>query len=1258
MRILIDLQACQNENRFRGIGRYSIALAKALCGRNDGNEYWIALNASMPETGDALRGEFSSLVPAHRIVSWDMPTPTRASNPANRWREQTGEWLRESVLAYVNADILVLSSVFDGLHDDSVTSVKLVDNGVTQTIAIVYDLIPLIYSTKYLSDPLAKAWYYRKLAVLNAADGWLCISEHARQEAVDVAGIDSSRAFNIVAASDSIFGPRNFSNEERAQRLLPLGITRPYVMYTGGLDERKNIRSLLVAYAQLPHDLRMSHQLVLVGKASPGELDTLAGIARRSGLQDDELIMTGYVDDESLAALYNLCKVFAFPSLHEGFGLPALEAMACGRAVIGSNASSIPEVIGRPDALFDPRSIEDCNLMLLRVLTDEVFRADLEAWGVDRAATFSWDACAARAVEAMEGIRSRQPSGALVKEQQRAGHVSPRPRMAMVTPLPPARSGIADYAEQLIPQLCRHYDIDVILEQDDVVSPWVQANCGVRNVSWFVKNVATYDRIVYQVGNSTFHTYMFDLIARYPGVVVLHDFFLSSIAAYLEISGERPGWWARWLYESHGYPGLVARREAADPQEAMDSFPCNLPVLQAAQGLIVHSRTAIELAAAWYGSDAPGFWHHIPLLRESPAPDARLRAREELGLLDDEFMVCSFGILAYTKLNEKLIEAWLTSRLAQDSRCRLVFVGESPNIAYTALLNRLIDRGAARIKITGHVSAAEYATYLAAADVGVQLRSHSRGETSAAVLDCMVNGIATIVNAHGSMAEFSNEEVFVLDDKFSTEALSNALELLFESPDLRARLGRQARENLLNGHAPDVVASRYADAIEDFYGPTTAAGRSHALIDTLVGLDHIGGNREADLDAVARALARNQPPAVRQRVLLVDVSVTANEDLRTGIERVVRSVTLELLRGAAGSWRVEPVRATEHGYVYAHRYTCELLGLASSGLSDMPIDVAAGDLFLGLDLAQMDLPKRLSDVKRLRLAGVACHFVVYDMLPIQFPQFFPEWLAPVFRQWFLSACAVADGLWCISESVADDVMDTLAELRPSRVQPLAVGSFPLGSDLASGAPSTGISDADTERLNSLDAAPVFLMVGTVEPRKGHSQVVDAFELLHERGGNAQLVIVGKHGWMVEALAERVETLCRRGKARIHWFSAASDELLAALYERADALIAASYGEGYGLPLIEAAGHGIPIIARDIPVFREVGGEHATYFASKDGRGLARDIEDWLRLNAAGQVPESRGIAGRTWANSALQLIKNVTGGQSTRVWSDRGVRQP
>ena len=109
-----------------------------------------------------------------------------------------------------------------------------------------------------------------------------------------------------------------------------------------------------------------------------------------------------------------------------------------------------------------------------------------------------------------------------------------RPRLAYVSPLPPEQSGIADYSAELIPELARHYDIDVIVDQPKVSDLEVVANCPVRDPAWFADNAASYDRILYHFGNSPFHKHMFDLLERFPGTVVLHDFFLSSVAFHLE----------------------------------------------------------------------------------------------------------------------------------------------------------------------------------------------------------------------------------------------------------------------------------------------------------------------------------------------------------------------------------------------------------------------------------------------------------------------------------------------------------------------------------------------------------------------------------------------------------------------------------------------------------------------------------------------------------------------------------------------------
>ena len=175
------------------------------------------------------------------------------------------------------------------------------------------------------------------------------------------------------------------------------------------------------------------------------------------------------------------------------------------------------------------------------------------------------------------------------------------------------------------------------------------------------------------------------------------------------------------------------------------------------------------------------------------------------------------------------------------------------------------------------------------------------------------------------------------------------------------------------------------------------------------------------------------------------------------------------------------------------------------------------------------------------------------------------------------------------------------------------------------------------------------MVGTVEPRKGYLQAIDAFSLLWNEGVDINLVIVGKEGWqslakdMRRDIPETVNRLRthRERKKRLFWLEGISDEYLEKVYAASTCLIAAAYGEGFGLPLVEAAQHNLPIIARDIPVFREVVGEHAYFFEAESPESLASDIQVWLTLFGADRHPKSTNLPPLTWRESALQLCNVI-----------------
>ncbi|MFM0302516.1 glycosyltransferase family 1 protein [Paraburkholderia sediminicola] len=372
------------------------------------------------------------------------------------------------------------------------------------------------------------------------------------------------------------------------------------------------------------------------------------------------------------------------------------------------------------------------------------------------------------------------------------------------------------------------------------------------------------------------------------------------------------------------------------------------------------------------------------------------------------------------------------------------------------------------------------------------------------------------------------------------------------------------------------------------------------------------------------------------RQLLVDVSIIASHDAGTGIQRVVRSLLLQLLANPPAGFEIRPVQATrKRRYRYADAYLYSLTSSAPEHGEDK-VSVANGDIFLGLDLASRITPRRQLDLLRWRTKGVRCAFVVYDLLPILHPHWFTPRARRSFRHWLSTLAVHADTLFCISNSVSSEAQSYMKQRFGLTTSDFSAHWFHLGADLPSSQALTPTTSSFSNDLCPASDCCTVLMVGTIEPRKGHAQVLDAFELLWAAGTNTTLVISGRQGWQVNNLVERLTHHPEIGK-RLHWFSGIADAQLARLYGELDGLIMASEAEGFGLPLVEAAQYGMPIFARKLPVFREVASEHATYFNAKTGAELAPQLADWIGQLADGSAPRSDAILPLTWSASAERL---------------------
>jgi len=1229
MRITIDLQACQTESRLRGIGRYAMGLTKALlAGRREQDEYLLGVDKTYPATIGDIHRELEPVGGYAGLLGYAYPKPTRAHGPEDALRPAAEALIRQRYSA-ASSDVIHVNSLFEGFIEHAGGLGQLARMPGAVSSVTLYDLIPEIFPQLYLGAADQRWWYRRKLLDLCQFDSILCISEATKADAMRLLGIPEEKLAVIYAGVDEHFFETPAADQGAAVKH-QFGIRDRFVLYTGNGDLRKNLRGAVEAFAAVPREQRRGVQLVL---NQVGDERSVRQAASRAGLGSDDLVITGRVSDRALKQLFRACDVFFFPSLYEGFGLPVLEAMACGAAAIAGDNSSLPEVVGRKDALFDASSVSDSAACLARVLGDEGLRQSLRESGLRRAREFTWERTAQL---------TRQAWADAVERRARRDTLAPverRLKIALVTPMRPEQTGIADYIAELLPALTMRMDVDIYTSAD--VSAVKDAAGAGRVLSWreLRARAANYDQVIYQFGNSPFHSHMVELLDQVPGLVVLHDFFLSSMLSNMDEIGASAGLFPQELERSHGR-GAVALLDRDGVLDARRAFPASRRIVERADAVVVHSDHAIEMAQRFFPAVGRGPLLRVAMpqiVRPVPADAERERARAAVGAGADETLVVTFGFVADTKLNLETLQALADPRLAGRSDLRFVFVGGMPGDEYGRAVGAAIEAHPlrARIQVTDFVSAERYELYQRAADIAIQLRQHSRGETSKSVLDCMSHGVAVIVNDYGSFAELPDSAVAKVAAQVDPARIADHLAAWLADPALRRAQADAGRDYVARAHSPFAVAAQYERAAAlSIRSRGERAGK--ALAARLTDAFSVGGGAaESEFAAVRNAIAgigEDAPPR-----LFVDLSEVVQVDHGTGIHRVVRNIARELSLGEGGHYRCVPTALDEQGQLVAvdAEYLQSKLGVRGAPAGALAPDV--GDAYLLLDSA-WENPERFGpSIERVRAGGGRVYAVVYDLIPLRFPQYCVEFMPRVFERWLSYVVANCDGLICISRAVADDLRVWIRQSKAPHRPGLRIGHAHLGDDIEEGrsvadeAPSQAVRDAMGEPGRAV------LMVGTLEPRKRHDVALGAFERLWALGDRRHLVIIGKKGWNVDALAERIAAHPEYGK-RLFWLQGVSDADLRHAYTQAEQVVQASDAEGFGLPLIEAARYHRPLLLSDIGVFREIAGDKARYFPAGDAAALAERLREPADA-AAGSLDWTT-----RWRDTAQRLLALMRSG--------------
>lgn len=635
-----------------------------------------------------------------------------------------------------------------------------------QSLAILYDLIPLRFTDEYLADDSLRARYLDRVSAYGLFDHLLPISATSRDDASELLGFPTDRQTVIYAGVDERFHPA----PEGARGPAIDGVRDGYVLFPTGMDWRKNVDRTIEAYGALPPEVREKHQLVLACRLDPWMEDALRSQAESAGLSPDQLALPGYLNDDQLVALYQHAELAVFPSLYEGFGLPALEAMRCGAPTICANNSSLREVQTLDKARFDGSSVESITAALHRALTDADFRQEVRDHPDPG---FSWSRSADLLVGAVSStFPARQ-----------------RPRLAVVSPLPPQASGIATYTDRLVSELAALVDVTVFTstneEEGEVVfEPVAGAEVLPLAELALVHNGGhPFDEIVYMMGNSRFHASALESLRETGGCVLFHDARLTGM--YNEMyrldpatfGAQHVGAKLAEMYPAR-YRDSVVAAHTIEPHEAHRfGIQMTREVASLASRRFCHSAYAAQTIYLDTGAQ-------VEHLFDMPVPE--VDAAKLLGPAD---LVCVFGIVDPAKRASVLIEA---CTLVVDRRVTLRFVGEC-DPAFQSELQDHADSAGLDIEFTGYVSDAELLQHQLDATLAIQLRQHTNGESSGAVAELLAAQTPTIVTRIGAMAELPAEAVRFVEPEASALDIAGAITGLLGDPHGTLRMQEAAR---------------------------------------------------------------------------------------------------------------------------------------------------------------------------------------------------------------------------------------------------------------------------------------------------------------------------------------------------------------------------------------------------------------------------------------------------------------------------------
>jgi FkbM family methyltransferase len=734
--VVLDVQPLQNPHSAeRGIGRYLAELIKALHRWAPGAIGTCILNPDLP-----LPSSVDWLAAAAPVSLSDRKPPERAR-------------------------VFHVPSLFEPVPLHRIWPKAL--RGL-RLVVTLHDLIPFIFTDRYLLTPDERRWYHTRLQMLRQADRVLAVSEATARDAIERLGIPSDRVIVTGEAAPEIFEPAADRAQafEELRRHFP-SLRAGYVLYPGGMDPRKNLDALLDAYAGLPASLRTNHQLVVLGALSPAHRRLLEKRTSDLGITGDTWF-PGYVPDDVLLRLYQAAKLSVFPSLYEGFGLPIVEAMACRTPVLAAATSSLLELVTNKEALFDPHDVNSIRSAIEQALTDVDLLARLSLARLDE--RHSWHEVAGRTARAYEDVAS--------------GHrlrLSPRPRVAFAAP-GDGRESTGDDA--IIDALLERCDVDLLVAEgrDAEVQPGVHVRRLAR-VGEVLSPGLLYDLVLLRV-NEARRLSLPPSVLQASSAVLAHDVALGGLAHLFTPSADDDG-------------------------PPVDSFRPTRQIIKSVDVFAVESRYAEQLARLC--AEPPDEAKVVRIPYGYPLPDGGSEGRRP-GL------IATFGLGKPIRGLAYLLQAF-GEVVARRDDAELVLVGSLPRGGRRIARGLISELGLGeQVRLVENDTNETTSQWLHRAAVAVQVfETPLQASTEASIAPCLAAGVPTIATDVGAIREVPAQCIVKLNDGSDSIRLAGLIvDLLADEP--RQRSLRLAGLVRAEEHSPARAATALCAALAPALG--------------------------------------------------------------------------------------------------------------------------------------------------------------------------------------------------------------------------------------------------------------------------------------------------------------------------------------------------------------------------------------------------------------------------------------------------------